>query len=118
MINQTEIPLYLEEAIPAISQDLEAAKKNNAFDVMQTLIAFTFKNIKTHNYNVVRRCFHIAENLYTKGNYTVQNAVQNVFVYSFTKMFQTYSDERTELVAMLPLKLHALYMAQVHQRGC
>jgi hypothetical protein len=118
MIDQLEIHTYLKDAIPAISVDLSESKKEGPYDMMQTLQSFTFKNIEEHNYNTVTRCFNIAEKLYKKGNQTVQNAVQNVFVFSFTKMFETFSSEKPQLVALLPATLYALYLSQVHHRGC
>ena len=56
MINQLEIPAYLEEAVPEMS-NLKINKKSNAYDVMNMLMAFTFENIKLHNYKVLKRCF-------------------------------------------------------------
>ena len=118
MINQLEIPIYIEEALPEIHTDLVLNNKGNAYDVMNTLMAFTFKNIKAHNYTVVKRCFKIADKLYNRGNTIVKNAVQNVFVYSFTKMFQNYPAEKQELLAILPMTLYSLYITQVHHSGC
>jgi len=117
MINPLEIPAYLEEAVPEMSR-LKIDKKSNAYDVMNMLMAFTFENIKQHNYKIVKRCFKIADKLYSKGNTVVQNAVQNVFVYSFTKMFERYPAEKQKLLAILPMTLYSLYIAQVHHSGC
>ncbi len=110
--------MYLEEALPAISNDLNVGKKGNIYETMNAFIAFTCKNIKAHNYNVVKHCFEIADKLYSKGNSVVKNAVQNVFVYSFTKIFHTYAAEKQELLALLPMSLYTLYIAQVHHGGC
>lgn len=118
MINQLEIPMYLEEALPAISKELTVSKNSSAYDAMHTLIDFTCRNIKAHNFNIVKRCFQIADKLYSKGNNAVKNAVQNVFVFSFTKIFQTYSAEKQDLLAIIPMTLYSLYLAQVHHRGC
>ena len=118
MISQLEIPSYLEEALPDISKELKVNKKGNAYDAMNALIVFTGKNIKAHNYKMVRCCFEIADKLYNKGNTMVKNAVQNVFVYSFTKMFEIYAAEKQQILGMLPATLYALYIAQVHHRGC
>lgn len=118
MINQLEIPAYLEEAVPEISSDLKINNTGNAYDVMNMLMVFTFNNIKAHNYKVVKRCFKIADKLYNRGNTIVKNAVQNVFVYSFTKMFERYPAEKQELLALLPMTLYSLYIRQVCHSGC
>ena len=85
---------------------------------METLTAFTGENIKEHNYNVVKRCFNVADKLYTRGNGTVKNAVQNVFVYSLTNIFQSYKLERSRVLALLPMSLYTLYLTQVYHSGC
>ena len=118
MINQLEIPMYLEEALPAISKDLAASKKNNVYEAMNALTAFTSRNIKSHNYKIVKRCFEIADKLYTKGNNAVKDAVQNVFIYSFTRILHTYSAEKQNILALLPMGLYTLYISQIHHRGC
>jgi len=118
MINELEIPMYLEEALPEISRDLVSNKKSSAFDLMTALIGFTSKNIKEHNYKSVKRCFQIADKLYSRGNSIVKNAVQNVFVYSFTNMFQNYPAEKKQLLAILPITLYSLYISQIYHNGC
>lgn len=118
MINQTEIPMYLEEAFPEIAGNLSVNNKNNVYEVMDTLTSFTCNNIRSHHFSTVKRCFQIAEKLYEKGNTVVKNAVQNVFVYSFTKMFHTYSAEKPQLLSIIPITLYSLYITQVHHGGC
>ncbi len=118
MINQLEVPMYLEEALPEICKDLSLNKKTSAYDIVNTLISFTFKNIREHNFKVVKRCFKIADKLYTKGNAVVKGAIENVFVYSFTKMFINYPSEKQKLLSLLPMTLYSLYIAQIHHKGC
>jgi hypothetical protein len=117
MINQFEVPMYLKEALPEIAQDLKIEADNNAYKQMDMLTAFTRKNIQAHDYKVVKRCFKIADKLYNKGNAVVKNAVQNVFVYSFTNIFQTCSPEKPTVLALLPMSLYTIYITQIH-KGC
>ena len=118
MINQLEVPMYLEEALPEIGHDLLVSKKTNAYDIMNTLISFTFKHIKQHDFKIVKRCFKIADKLYNKGNKVVKSAIENVFVYSFTKMFLSYPAEKQTVLAMVPMPLYSIYVAQIHHNGC
>ena len=118
MISQTEIPGYIAEELPELSQDLAVTTKSGAFAFMKTLLEFTFKSIRERNYNIAKRCFHVAARIYEKGNATVKNAVQNVFVYSFTRMFQLFPLEKEHLMAIIPVSLYTLYIAQVHHAGC
>ena len=118
MINHFEMPMYIQEAIPELSQDIEVSKKGDPYVLINSLVAFTCKNIKQHNFLVVKRCFKIADMLYRRGNGVVQNAVQNVFVYSFTKMFQCYPEEKEAIMAIVPMTLYSLYIGQVCHNGC
>ncbi|PQJ12622.1 hypothetical protein CJD36_002450 [Flavipsychrobacter stenotrophus] len=118
MINQLEIPMFIEEALPEMPRELLTSKQNTAYDLLGSLTTFTCKNINDHNYRSVKRAFQIADKLYAKGNGVVKNAVENVFVYSFTRMFNTYPNEKKELLAILPITLYTIYMAQVCHKGC
>jgi hypothetical protein len=118
MINQVEIPLYLEKAIPEISAELKSQNKEDVHEQIQALTSFTDKNIRAHNYDEVARCLRTAELLYSKGNAAVKNAVENVFVYSFTRLFSNNPAEKQRLIGIIPMTLYSLYMAQVYHRGC
>ena len=118
MINQIEVPMYLEEALPEMGQDLSVNRKTNAYDIMNTVSALTFKHIKQHNFNIVKRCFKIVDKLYNKGNKVVKSAIENVFVYSFTKMFLSYPAEKQTVLAMVPMTLYSLYINQIQHKGC
>ncbi len=118
MINQLEIPMYLEEALPEMPYELTDTKQRTAYDLLGALASFTCKNIKDQNYKTVKRAFQLADKLYTKGNGVVKSAVENVFVYSFTRMFSTYPNEKKALLAILPMTLYTIYLSQACHKGC
>ena len=118
MINQLEVPMYLADAIPEIANEITVNKKCNAFTLMNSLVSVTDKNITKHDFLALKRCFAVADKLYDKGNAVVKNAVQNVFVYSFTKMFACHPAEKREIMAIIPMALYSLYIGQVCHRGC
>lgn len=120
MINQLEIPMYLEDALPEIAPELKVNINinSNAYDAMNILTLFTYKHIQQHDFNIVKRCFRITDKLYDKGNAAVKGAIENVFVYSFTKMFLSYPSEKQKLLAMIPMTLYSLYITQVCNKGC
>jgi hypothetical protein len=117
MINQLEIPMFLEDAIPEITEDLKVCKKDDAYKLMYTLSDFTHKNIEQHNYNVVKRCFQVADKLYTKGNAIVKNAVENVFVHTFSRILAQNNKEKGIIAGLIPGTLYALYMHQCIKSG-
>jgi hypothetical protein len=117
MINQLEISMYLEDAVPEISEDLKCCQRNNAYKLMHTLINFTSKNIEVHNYEVVKRCLKTADKLYSKGNTIVKNAVENVFVFAFSRLFFQHKNDTKLLLGLIPGSLYTLYMHQVLKPG-
>lgn len=118
MINQIEVPMYLEETLPEISKDLHNIDKADTYRTINALTGFTCEQIQEHNFQAVKKCFAIADKLYSKGNKTVQNAIQNVFVYSFTRIFNNYPADKQVLQAMIPIGLYSLYVVQLYQKGC
>ncbi len=118
MINQVEIPMYLEEALPEMPHDLLVSKENSPYNLLEALSTFTCRNIQDHDYKAIKRSFKIADMLYSKGNDIVKNAVANVFVFSFTRIFQTYPGEKKRLLSLLPMTLYTIYISQVCHKGC
>jgi hypothetical protein len=117
MINQLEIPMYLEDALPEICADLKARKKDSAYNLMNILSAFTNKNIESRNYNVVKRCFLVADKLYSRGDTKVKNAVENVFVYAFSRLLCLNKNEKCVILGLIPGSLYTLYVHQVLKTG-
>lgn len=118
MINQFEIPMFLEESLPEMSSDLSPKDKKDAYSLIKALAAFTFKNVKAHNYQVAKRCFMIADKFHRKGNTVVKSAIQNVFIYSFSRMFQSTEEDKKQLLRIIPVTLYSLYVMQMCHKGC
>lgn len=110
--------MYLEDALPEFKEELSAEKKQNPYTSMYALLKLTSKKAAEHNYKAVKQCFDIADKLYSKGNSVVKNAVENVYVYSFSTIFQLGLAEKKELLAIIPIGLYTIYVNQLHQSGC
>lgn len=118
MINQLEIPMFIEDALPGMQHELIVNGKSDAYGTINQLARYTDQQIKEHNFNTVKKCFAVADKLYYKGNSVVKNAIQNVFVFSVTRMFQNCPAEKARLQGMMPVGLFTLYMGQVYHSGC
>ena len=119
MINETEVPDLIERQIPDLATDINNTReKVNIYQTMQTLLQFTGRKIQEHNYLSVKQCFAIAEKLYEKGNRSVQNAVENVFVFSFSNLLPADSAEKKKILAIVPITIYSLYIHQLHATGC
>ena len=110
--------MFLEYALPEMPKALISCEKKDAYGAINQLALFTDAQIKQHNYGTAKRCFAVAEKLYDKGNNIVKSAVQNVFVFSLTRMLSCCPDDRERLLAMVPMGLFTLYVNQVYRSGC
>ncbi len=115
MINQLELPMFLEDALPEISTELKLENNKSAFNSINALTKLAHSKACVCDYATVKRCFSVADSLYGKGNNIVKTAIENVFVYSFTKMFQ--GDRANTLRGMVPMALYSVYISQVCHRG-
>ena len=67
---------------------------------------------------VVKKCFAITENIYSKGNKVVRDAIENVYVYSFSSLLSVCKrEERIKIQSLMPLGLHTAYVQQVLNSG-
>lgn len=119
MINQYEVAAYLVDELPEIKEDLKSISPTlNIFKSVQCLSNYTRSKVMQHDLRVVKKCFAIAENIYSRGNDLVRDAIENVFVYSFSSLLNLGSkDEKRELQALMPLYLHTAYVQQVLKSG-
>jgi hypothetical protein len=90
----------------------------SAFDAIQTLRHIIDARIKKQDFTGVKRCFALAEALYLEGNAAVKNAVENVLIFSFTRMLSTYAEYRQQLLSIMPATVNDLYRAQLCHNGC
>lgn len=118
-MNQYEVPAMIADSIP----ELETAMKQQsaAFNINNTLHAlagYTQKMCAAHDLPGIQQCMKLADRLYTKGNAAVQNAVVNVFVYSFSVFRLTCNKmEWRVLQPQIPVNLYSVYVQQVLKSG-
>ena len=118
-MNQYEVPSYLQDALPEMKEVLaKEGVSSNLFDPyksVQCLTDFTLKNARHHNIQMLKRCFIAAERLCTKGNEMIKNAVNNVFIYSFSMLFSGCANrqERIAIQSVIPSYLYSAYVQQI-----
>jgi len=119
MLNQYEVPAYLAEKIPGIEQELKTVSPTlNIFKTIQCLANYTRRKVTQHDFVSVKKCFAIAEDIYVEGNTQVKNAIENIFIFSFTSILNLGSNEqKKQLQALMPLCLHTAYVNQVLKSG-
>ncbi len=119
MINQYEVSSYIEDELPEIKKELKEIDPTlNVFKSVQCLTDYTIRKAKQHDFRAVKKSFATAEKIYSKGNTEVKTAMENVFVYSFSRLLVLCSRyEKKYLQAIMPLCLHTAYVQQIYRSG-
>lgn len=113
MINQDELQGYVEKEIPELAGLVEKAKCRNAYDMMREMVKYTGNQLMANNVTAAKKCLNLAEQLYIKGNNAIRNAIENVFVYSFSHSFFYDDAKKKSLMRILPIFLYELYKKQL-----
>jgi hypothetical protein len=124
MMNECEVPSWLQDELPEMKEDL--AKNGVLADIfdpyksVQCLTEFTLKNAHEHNIKMLKRCFKAAEKLYVRGNEMIKNAINKVFIYSFSMLFADCNSrmERIKIQSIMPPNLFSAYVQQVLKSNC
>lgn len=118
-MNQYEVPALLADELPEIKTELRhLSVLGNVNTVMQILADFTNRMIMQHDLFMVQKCMHLADRIYSRGNNLIRNAVENVFVFSFSTLrLACNKTEWKVLQQRMPVTLYSLYVNQVSTSG-
>ena len=113
MISQQNLHEYISNAIPGLLSAQENSNDNSPYHVAGEMIRYTATMVLDNKMPEARECLTLAENVYNNGSDEVKNAVENVFVYSFSHTFFCDEEKRRRLIDILPSSLYSLYKKQV-----
>src|SRR4051812_35119525 len=85
MISTEEACQYVQQQIPEISETLPP--EGGIYSTLNAVREYACEKAKEHNYGRLQQCFSLAASLYEKGSGSVKCAVENVFVYSLSRIF-------------------------------
>ena len=104
---------YIEKEMPELSGICSKEKSRNVYDVVRHMLKYTKSQLIKHNLNAAKKCMNLAEGLYHKGNDAIKNAIENVYVYSFSHAFFHDIDQASEAMTIVPPSLYKIYKEQV-----
>ncbi|MBO9594572.1 MAG: hypothetical protein J7599_16840 [Niabella sp.] len=118
-MNQYEIPAMIEDELPAIVHELETTRQfGNALHIMQVLVRFIKGMLATHNLPVVIKCMRMVDRIYEKGDRIVKNAIENIFIRSFSGLQKKCSKAEWKLLSTkIPITLYSVYIQQLYKPG-
>ena len=120
MLNQLEIPAFIAGQLPQISRDLNSnGATPTIYQSIQVLTDYTKRMALSHDFKMVAKCMAIVAKLYRKGNALVRNAIENIFVYSFSSMMSTCNTVEWRITqSYMPTELYAVFIEQVLRSKC
>ncbi len=116
MLNQYEIPALIADEFPEIREPLARLSNNgNITKVVEVFARYTEENVHGHNLHIVEKCMKLADRIYVKGNEIVKNAIENVFIFSFSTMRHLCNRVEWRIIrARIPVTLYSTYIKQVN----
>jgi hypothetical protein len=112
MIRHDELKNYLENNMPELGLD-RANTCRTIYDIARRLFEYTRDQVLNRKMRSARHCLALVEQLYKTGDALVKNAIENVYVYSFSKGFFCDSRDRKQLMKIVPVTLFQLYKKQM-----
>jgi hypothetical protein len=115
-----EVPSIIAGKLPQIKYDLPRdGGQNSIYKSIQVLTDYTQRMALEHDFKMVQQCMALVEKLYDKGNALVKNAIENVFVFSFSTIMARCNAVEWRIVqSYMPSDLYTLYVRQVLKSKC
>src|SRR4051812_21122378 len=115
MITEKNIKEVLTSKLPLLSSELNFTEdKTCAYRSAAFFAAYTKKLIRLENFTEVENCLWVAEHLLNNGDYTVRNAIENVFLFSVS---QAAVFDYNFMEGSIPPKLYKAYKKQTISSG-
>ena len=91
----------------------------SAYQAIQALTDYTRRMAFEHNFKKVKNCLTLVQKIYREGNTLVKNAVENIFIFSFSSLLANCNRVEWRIVqSYMSSDLYALYTRQVSRPGC
>lgn len=89
------------------------------YQSVQELTDYTRRMALEHNFKMVEKCMRQVENMYEKGNTMTKNAIENIFIFSFSSLIANCNIVEWRIVqSYMPSRLYMLYVQQVLKSKC
>ena len=115
MINQYEIPALIAGQLPQLDRYLRRpGTPVTAYQSIQALTDYTKRMALEHEFKTVGKCMGLMGRLYKEGNALVRNAVETVFIFSFSSIMTSCNVIEWRIIqSFMPAELYTLYIRQV-----
>lgn len=115
MISPGEACQLVQQEIPEVASRLP--HDCDIYSALSVVQEYAHQNAREKNYSRLRQCFTVAASLYETGSSAVKCAVENIFVYSISRLYAQTPEVKARIKEMIPEPLRNIYTAQVLHHG-
>ncbi|MFL9483636.1 hypothetical protein ACI6Q2_12720 [Chitinophagaceae bacterium LWZ2-11] len=118
MLNEYEAEFFIESKLPETKESADQEKPGiNINKAIRRLAQLMKKKFEADDTMSVKKCLHVAETLYNKGNNTVKVSIETIFIYSLSSIMPDERNARKQLQAIIPITLFSCYVKQIMHSG-
>ena len=113
-ISENEVLSLLSNELPEMQVEIKKiSNKVSIYNVISCFADFTRQLANVGDLKEVKHCFNVAEKIWTSGNNTVKNAIENSYLFSLSSLL----DLNCKIKDMLNAPLKREYNRQVFGSG-
>jgi hypothetical protein len=118
-MNHTEAIQEIIKVVPESEEEFkETYKTGNSFMVINVFTKQIRRLIRNEDKNTLVSCLKKMNEIYAKGDQTLKNAVESIFVYSLDSLTFTCNKTYKNLIfKKIPADLQKAYLRQVYKSG-
>lgn len=120
MISQFEVPRIIQSAFRkeldtknSLMHSLNLNISLDLYESVHSLASITKKATQKRNFTLLKKCFLIAEHLYSEGDRQVKNVLENIYIYSLSGCVADDKHCSAIYKSLLPARFYSLYVHQM-----
>ena len=103
----------------AQNEILQPENSGNPIAIIRILTSYIEKMIAQDRGDELRKALHLMEYMYEKGEWRLQNAVENIFVFSLDSLLNACPESRrVQVTGKIPIGIYTAYVNQLYRSGC
>ncbi len=105
--------------VPLVQTEiLRPENVGNPITIIRILTAYIEKMIAQEREEELGKALHLMEYMYEKGEWRLQNAVENIFVFSLDGILNTCPESRRgKVTGKIPIGIYTAYVNQIYRSG-
>ncbi|MDX2001622.1 MAG: hypothetical protein SFW35_04280 [Chitinophagales bacterium] len=113
MITEKEVPDLIASQVPSLRSRLNAIP-DSVYKSIQSFTDHTKWLIEQGNRQAVKACFRTAERLLMEGDNAVRCAIQNVYIYSISRLLEVNGPDAKALRSLMGHETKREYLRQLN----